>query len=66
MTSKTSVAQFVRQIRQEISKVTWPTRRDVTATTIMVFLFVLVMSVFFLLVDQAISFIVRTLLSLQF
>jgi preprotein translocase subunit SecE len=49
--AKTSPGQFIRQVRQEVSKVTWPTRRETTITTIMVFIFVTIMALFFLLVD---------------
>ena len=53
--AKTSPGEFVRQVRQEISRVTWPTRKETIVTTIMVFIMVFVMSIFFLLVDQVLS-----------
>jgi preprotein translocase subunit SecE len=62
--AKTSPAEFVRQVRQEVSRVTWPTRKEVTVTTIMVFIMVTVLSIFFLLVDQILSFGVRQILGL--
>ncbi len=62
--AKTSPAEFVRQVRQEVSKVVWPTRREATITTIMVFIMAAVMSVFFLGVDQLWSWIVGLLLGL--
>jgi preprotein translocase subunit SecE len=62
--AKTSPAQFVRQVRQEVSKVTWPTRKETMITTAMVFVFVAIMAVFFLLVDQVASFVVRFILGL--
>lgn len=62
--AKTSPAEFVRQIRQEVSKVVWPTRKEATITTIMVFIMAAVMSVFFLGVDQLWSWIVGLLLGL--
>ena len=49
--AKTSPVQFFRQVRQETAKVTWPTRKETAITTGMVFVFVTLMSVFFLLVD---------------
>lgn len=54
--------EFLRQVRQEASKVTWPRRREVGITTMMVFGFVVLAAVFFLAVDQAISHLVRLLL----
>ena len=62
--SKTNPLQFFRQVNQERQKVTWPTRKETTVTTIMVFIFVAIMSVFFLLVDQAASWLVRTIIGL--
>lgn len=62
--AKTSPAQFVQQVRQEVSKVTWPTRKETLVTTAMVFVMVIIMALFFLLVDQALAFLVRLILGL--
>jgi preprotein translocase subunit SecE len=62
-TTKTSPIEFYRQVRQEVSKVTWPSRKETTVTTSMVFLMVLVLAIFFLVIDQMASFLVRTILS---
>ncbi|MDF1857284.1 preprotein translocase subunit SecE [Pseudooceanicola sp.] len=43
--------QFINQTRAEISKVVWPTRREVLLTTVMVFIMAALTSVFFALVD---------------
>ncbi|WP_259780415.1 preprotein translocase subunit SecE [Aestuariispira ectoiniformans] len=53
--AKTTPAKFVRQVRQETSKVTWPTRKETGIATLMVFAMVAVMSLFFLMVDGIIS-----------
>jgi preprotein translocase subunit SecE len=55
---------FLQQVRQEVSKVTWPSRRETVVTTIMVFIMVLICAVFFFVVDQAVNFVVRFLLGL--
>jgi preprotein translocase subunit SecE len=55
---------FLQQVRQEVSKVTWPTRRETVITTVMVFIMVLISALFFFVVDQAINLIVRFLLGL--
>jgi preprotein translocase subunit SecE len=51
----------LQEVRAEVQKVTWPTRKETTVTAIMVFVMVLLASVFFLLADQvmrvAVSFI---------
>lgn len=57
--AKTSPAQFVQQVRQEARKVTWPTRKETTVSTIMVFVMVALASVFFFVVDQLLSWGVR-------
>jgi len=59
--AKTNPAQFLRQVRQEVSKVTWPTRKETVITTTMVFVMVVVAALFFLVVDwvlgQAVSLV---------
>jgi len=62
--AKTSPLKFMRQVRQEAAKVTWPSRKETTVTTIMVFIMVALAAIFFLLTDQVISLGVRTLLGL--
>ena len=49
--ARTSAAEFLQQVRQEISKVTWPSRKETTVTTGMVFLMVIFCSLFFLVID---------------
>ncbi len=60
--AKTSPAEFVRQVRQEVSKVAWPTRKETTVTTIMVFIMAAVMAIFFLGVDQILSYFIKLIL----
>jgi preprotein translocase subunit SecE len=62
--AKINPGQFVREVRQEVSRVTWPTRKETGVTTAMVFLMVFLASIFFLLVDQILSFGVRQILGL--
>ena len=57
--------KFLQQTRQEISKVTWPTRNEVLVSTIMVIVLVLAASLFFLLADQLISWLVGLMLSIR-
>ncbi|MEQ8640110.1 MAG: preprotein translocase subunit SecE [Alphaproteobacteria bacterium] len=53
--------QFVRQVRQEAGKVTWPTRKETAQTTVMVFIMVFAAALFFLAVDQVMALGVRLL-----
>ena len=62
--AKTNAAQFVQQVRQELSRVTWPTRKETTVTTAMVFVMVFIAAAFFFVVDQALSYGVRVLFGL--
>ena len=50
--AKFSPFKFLQEVRAEAQKVTWPTRKETTITTIMVFVMVVVASIFFLLADQ--------------
>ena len=52
---KTNPIRFLQEVRQEISKVTWPTRRETGISTAMVFLMVLLATIFFFLVDQILA-----------
>ena len=62
--AKTSPFQFIQEVRQEISKVTWPTRKETTITTIMVFIMVVLAAIFFLIVDQFLSIGIKLILGL--
>ncbi|MEM8878131.1 MAG: preprotein translocase subunit SecE [Pseudomonadota bacterium] len=56
--AKSNPFQFMQQVRAEVSKVTWPTRRETIVTTIMVFIMVTLAALFFLLVDSTIGWLV--------
>ena len=63
--ARTNPIQFLQQVRQEASKVTWPGRQEVLISTIMVIVLVVLASLFFLLADQVISFLVGLMLSIR-
>ncbi len=46
---------FVRQVRQELSKVTWPSRRETTVSVVLVFVFCFLLSFYFLIVDKILT-----------
>jgi len=62
--AKTSPAQFMREVRQETEKVTWPTRKETGITTVMVFIMVVLAAIFFFLVDAIISQLVQLVLGI--
>ncbi|MCG7494692.1 preprotein translocase subunit SecE [Thalassobius sp. Cn5-15] len=53
--ARTNPLQFIQQVRGEVGKVVWPTRREVLLTTVMVFIMATVTALFFALVDLAIK-----------
>lgn len=61
--SKTNPMQFIQQVRSEVSKVVWPTRREVLLTTVMVFAMAALAAMFFGLVDVIIRFGLQTVLN---
>ena len=62
--AKTNPAQFVRQVRQEINRITWASRRETLYASLSVFVMALLASLFFFLVDLLLSNIVQFLLGL--
>ena len=62
--AKNSPVEFFKEVRQEVNKVTWPSRRETTITTIMVFVFATAAGLFFLLADQVIRLTVTSLLTM--
>lgn len=62
--ARTNPFQFIQQVRSEAAKITWPSRREVLITTIMVFSMASLTSVFFFLVDLLIRTGLTTILGL--
>ena len=56
------IITLYKEVKQEALKIRWPTKPEVITTTIMVFIFVMLASIFFLIIDKIISFIVEFLL----
>ena len=49
--ARTNPIQFVQQVRAEVSKVVWPSRREVMLTSVMVFVMAMLTAIFFFFVD---------------
>ena len=62
--AKVSPLQFYRQVKQEVKKVSWPTKNEVVKTSIMVIILVTLASAFFFFVDQILGWIVKLVLGL--
>jgi preprotein translocase subunit SecE len=59
---RVTLTQFAREVRAEGRKITWPSRKETWITSVMVFIMVVLASIFFALVDGALSFILQQLL----
>ncbi len=62
--AKVSPIQFFRQVKQEVKKVTWPTRKEVMQTSLVVIVLVAIAATFFFFVDQILGWIVKIVLDL--
>ncbi|WP_182084611.1 preprotein translocase subunit SecE [Aureimonas sp. ME7] len=58
MASKTNPFTFIQQVRTEVAKVTWPTRRETLISTIMVFIMVAFAATFLFVADQLIAYVI--------
>jgi preprotein translocase subunit SecE len=56
---KTSPGEFFNQVKAEANKIVWPTRDETVRTAIFVFIFMLILSLFFLGIDSVFGMIVR-------
>ena len=56
--------KFIEEVRQEVSKVTWPTWKEVWITTLMVVVMIALAALFFMVADVIIAAIVKTVLGL--
>ena len=59
-----SASEFVPQVRQEMRRVVWPTRKETILTTLFVFIFAVIASIYFVLVDQVVFRVIRLILGL--
>lgn len=55
--------QFFKEVKNETSKVTWPTKKETMTSTIMVFIMVVLVAVFLYLADQVIAWLIHLILS---
>jgi preprotein translocase subunit SecE len=54
--------EFLGQVKAELQKVTWPTRKETYGTTVVVIVLVLMVAVYLWVVDTGLSTLIRTLL----
>ena len=58
-------AKFVREVRTEISRVVWPSRKETLVTSGLVFAMAAFAAIFFFLLDQAVGMLIRALFSVS-
>jgi preprotein translocase subunit SecE len=62
--AKTTPGEFIRQVRAETGKVSWPTRRETVTTAVMVVIMTTMLAGFFFAVDSGFGALVKFLLGL--
>ena len=62
--AKISPIQFFRQVKQEVKKVTWPTKKEVIQTSLMVIVILAIAATFFFFVDQILGWVVKLIFGL--
>ncbi len=63
MIVNSKVSEFLQQVKAELQKVTWPTRKETYGSTMVVIVLVLIVGVFLWVVDSALSTMIQTLLN---
>lgn len=63
--AKFSPVEYVRQVKAEMQKVTWPSRQELTSSTIAVFIMVFLAAIFLFVADQILAFGVNSILGLN-
>lgn len=61
---KTNAISFLRQVKSEALKITWPTKRETVSTSIMVFIMIAFFATFFFLVDQILGWGIKQILDI--
>jgi preprotein translocase subunit SecE len=56
--------EFIPQVKQEVRKVTWPSRKETTLTTTFVFVFAVIAAAYFAIVDQVAFKVINYILGL--
>jgi preprotein translocase subunit SecE len=56
------IVQFFHEVKAELKKVNWPTRKETIASTSVVLVIVFIIAVFLFIVDQGLSFLIRIIL----
>jgi len=58
--------RFIQSVKEEAFKVTWPTGKEVLTGSLMVFVLASLASIFFLLIDQILKYLLDIILTINF
>jgi preprotein translocase subunit SecE len=61
---RTSIPQFASQVRAEGRKIVWPSRKETWITSVMVFIMVVIASLFFFVVDAGLTYASQFILAI--
>jgi len=64
--AKTGPIEFIRQVKSESKKVTWPSRQETLVSMVAVFVMVFIAAIFLYFADQAIAFLIRLIMGFGF
>lgn len=64
--AKTGLVEFIKQVNSERKKITWPSRKETTVSTIAVFVMVFIAAVFLYFADQVMAWLVRLIMGFGF
>jgi len=65
MSTMNKIIAFGQEVRREITKVSWPTQREISITTLLIFVMASVAAVFFFLVDWGVGQLIRLVLGMH-
>lgn len=56
---------YLKSVRAELPKISWPSRRETTVSTVMVFIMAAFMAVFLFVTDQVVALLIRFILGIN-
>ena len=58
--------KFIQEVKQEVFRITWPTKKDTMMGAVMVFALASIAAIFFLILDQILRFFLNLVLTVNF
>ncbi|MFN7038832.1 MAG: preprotein translocase subunit SecE [Alphaproteobacteria bacterium] len=60
---KNKIITFIEQVKQESVKISWPSKKEVISSSLMIFVIVLITALFFLVLDTFIHYGIQIILN---